>query len=176
MKNPLVSVVMGSDSDLPQMKHCAQMLEYFGIPYEITFTSAHRTPEKTGLYAKNLAKRGIQVVIAGAGGAAHLAGVIASLTIIPVIGVPMTTKSLSGIDSLFSIVQMPKGIPVATVAIGETGASNAAILAAEILALKDPNIRKKLMLYKRKLAKDVSKKALKLKKIGYKRYMAKQND
>ncbi|MBN1383389.1 MAG: 5-(carboxyamino)imidazole ribonucleotide mutase [Elusimicrobia bacterium] len=170
MKKPLVSVVMGSDSDLSQMKHCAEMLEYFGIPFEITFTSAHRTPEKAASYAKNLSKRGIQIVIAGAGGAAHLAGVIASLTVLPVIGVPMKTKSLSGVDSLYSIVQMPKGIPVATVTIGEAGAANAAILAAEILGLKNINIKKKLMLYKKKLTNGVSRKALKLKKVGYKHY------
>ena len=170
MKNPLISIVMGSDSDLSQMKSCADMLEYFKISFEITILSAHRTPEKTMSYSKSLIKRGIQVVIAGAGGAAHLPGVIAAYTTIPVIGVPMETSSLSGIDSLYSIVQMPKGIPVATVAIGKGGAANAAILAAEILALKDTALSKRLLNHKKEIASEVSKKALKLQKVGYKRY------
>ncbi|MBI5573175.1 MAG: 5-(carboxyamino)imidazole ribonucleotide mutase [Elusimicrobia bacterium] len=168
MKNPLVSVVMGSDSDLSQMKHCAEMLEYFKIPYEMTVISAHRAPKKTNLYAKNLTKKGIQIVIAGAGGAAHLPGVIASLTTIPVIGVPIKTATLSGVDSLYSIVQMPKGVPVATVSIN--GASNAAILACEILSLKNTHLKKKLIQYKKNLEKNVLKKDAKLKKSGYARY------
>ncbi|MDD5687208.1 MAG: 5-(carboxyamino)imidazole ribonucleotide mutase [Elusimicrobia bacterium] len=172
MKNPLVSIVMGSDSDLPQMKHCAEALEFFKIPYEMTIMSAHRSPEKVRLYSKNLTKKGIKVIIAGAGGAAHLPGVIASFTVVPVIGVPMKTETLLGVDSLYSIVQMPKGIPVATVSIGEMGAYNAAILAVEILALKDLEIRRNLLNYRKDLANGISKKALKLKKVGYKRYRA----
>mgnify|MGYP001609102994 FL=1 len=165
----LVSVVMGSDSDLQQIKGCLEMLEYFGIGHETTILSAHRTPKKTNLYAKGLVKKGIQVVIAGAGGAAHLPGVIASLTTIPVIGIPMKTETLSGVDSLYSIVQMPKGVPVATVSIN--GTANAAILACEILALNNSQLRKKLLLYKKNLEKSVSKKDAKLKKVGYKRYV-----
>lgn len=171
MKKPIVSVVMGSDSDLQQMKGCLEMLEYFDVPFETTVTSAHRSPEKTNLYTKGLVKRGVQVVIAAAGGAAHLPGVIASLTTIPVIGVPMGTKTLSGVDSLYSIVQMPKGVPVATVAIGETGAYNAGVLAVEILALREPKLKKKINLYRKNLEKTVSKKDAKLKKVGYKRYV-----
>ncbi|MFH1541064.1 MAG: 5-(carboxyamino)imidazole ribonucleotide mutase [Elusimicrobiota bacterium] len=172
MKNKiLVSVVMGSDSDLHQMKGCMEILEFFKVPFEVTITSAHRSPEKTGLYAKGLVKKGVRVIIAGAGGSAHLAGVIASLTTIPVIGVPMGTKTLSGVDSLYSIVQMPKGIPVATVAIGETGAYNAGVLAVEILALEDIKLKKELNLYKKNLEKNVSEKDAKLQKVGYKKYV-----
>lgn len=166
MKRSLVSVVMGSDSDVPVMKQCAEMLGFFKIPYEMTIISAHRAPEKTNLYAKNLTKKGIQVVIAGAGGAAHLPAVIASLTVLPVIGVPMKTETLSGVDSLYSIVQMPKGVPVATVSIN--GAANAAILACEILSLKNAHLTKKLIQYKKNLEREVTKKDLKLKKLGYK--------
>ncbi|OGS45481.1 MAG: 5-(carboxyamino)imidazole ribonucleotide mutase [Elusimicrobia bacterium RIFOXYD2_FULL_34_15] len=170
MANPLVSIVMGSDSDLPQMKHCAGVLEYFDIPFEMTIASAHRSPEFTTQYAKNLTKRGVQVVIAGAGGAAHLPGVVASLTTIPVIGIPLKTDALSGVDSLYSIIQMPKGIPVATVAIGETGAYNAALLAAQILALKNQSLKKKILSFKEDLEKGVVTKSLKLKKVGYRNY------
>ena len=171
MKKPTVSVVMGSDTDLPQMKGCLEMLEYFGIEHETTILSAHRMPEKTSIYAKGLVKRGVQVVIAGAGGAAHLPAAIASLTTVPIIGVPMKTETLSGVDSLYSIVQMPKGVPVATVSIGHTGSYNAGILACEILALNDLRLRKKLLKYKKNLKKTVSKKNAKLKKVGYKRYI-----
>mgnify|MGYP001601256377 FL=1 len=158
MEKPMVSVVMGSDSDLPQMKGCLDILEQFGVQFEVTVTSAHRSPEKTTLYARGLTKRGIHVVIAAAGGAAHLPGVIASLTTVPVIGVPMGTETLSGVDSLYSIVQMPRGVPVATVAIGVTGAYNAGVLAVEILALKEPELVKKLIIYKKNLEKGVSQK------------------
>jgi len=170
MGKPVVAVVMGSDSDLTQMKGCMQALEFFNIPYEVEITSAHRSPKRTVSYAGNLVKEKIQVVIVGAGGAAHLAGVIASHTTLPVIGVPMNTEALSGVDSLYSIVQMPKGIPVATVTIGTAGAYNAAILAAEILALRDIGLRKKLLLLKKNLEIDVLKKNTKLKKLGYARY------
>ncbi|MEW6556434.1 MAG: 5-(carboxyamino)imidazole ribonucleotide mutase [Elusimicrobiota bacterium] len=169
MKKPIVSVVMGSDSDLPVMKSCAEMLEFFKIPFEMTVISAHRAPEKTNLYAKNLTKNGIQVVIAGAGGAAHLPASVASLTTIPVIGIPIKTETLSGVDSLYSIVQMPKGVPVATVSIN--GSANAAILACEILSLNNTHLKKKLNQYKKDLEKNVLKKDVKLKKVGYRRYI-----
>ncbi len=171
MAEPVVSIIIGSDSDLPQIKSCSIMLEQFNIPFEINIASAHRSPELVRSMVKDFDKRGIQIVIAGAGGAAHLPGVIAAETTLPVIGVPMKTETLSGVDSLYSIVQMPKGIPVATVTIGETGAANAAILAAEILALKDPAMKNKLLEYKKKLAEDIEKKSIKLKKMGYKEYL-----
>src|SRR3954470_21604309 len=134
---PRVSIVMGSDSDLDIMRECAKALEEFGIEYEIDVTSAHRSPDRTAEFARNAASRGIRVIIAGAGGAAHLAGVIAAHTILPVIGVPIPATSLNGMDSLLSTVQMPPGIPVATVSIGKWGATNAGILAAQMIALGD---------------------------------------
>ncbi len=143
-KKPLVSIVMGSDSDLEIMQECAKALDGFGIPYEIDVTSAHRSPARTSKYAREAAGRGIHVIIAGAGGAAHLAGVIAAESTLPVIGVPIPSTSLQGLDSLLAIVQMPAGIPVATVAIGKAGATNAGILAAQILATADPEIAKKM--------------------------------
>ena len=157
-KMPKVSVIMGSDSDLPIMKSAVGALKEFGIPFEVKVLSAHRSPEEVARFAKNARVRGIEVIIAGAGGAAHLAGVIASLTTLPVIGVPMETKVLKGIDSLFSTVQMPSGIPVATVAIGPSGAKNAGILACQILSLKDKGLEKKLILHKKKLISGVRKK------------------
>ena len=134
---PRVSIVMGSDSDLDIMREAAKALEQFGIEYEVDVTSAHRSPERTTEYARKAAARGIRVIIAGAGGAAHLAGVIAAHTSLPVIGVPIPSTSLQGMDSLLATVQMPAGIPVATVAIGEAGAKNAAWLAARIIGLTD---------------------------------------
>ncbi len=157
-----VSVIMGSDSDLDVMKETSKVLKGFGISHEVKILSAHRSPEITSAFAKNAAKRGIKVIIAGAGGAAHLAGVVASHTTLPVIGVPMDTKSLKGIDSLLSTVQMPSGVPVATVAIGRTGAKNAAILAAEILGLNHSGLRKKLEIHKKKLINSVKEKNKKL--------------
>ena len=139
-KKPLVCVVMGSDSDLPVMEKTTAILEEFGVGYEVRISSAHRAPEKTANLAKYAADRGIQVIIAGAGSAAHLAGVIAAETILPVIGVPIPSSPLQGVDSLYSIVQMPKGIPVATMAIGDAGAANAGILAVEILARENKNL------------------------------------
>src|SRR5256885_15627915 len=133
MSTPLVSIVMGSDSDLEIMREAGKALEGFGIAYEIDVTSAHRSPDRTAEYARKAADRGIRVIIAGAGGAAHLAGVIAAHTTLPAIGVPISATSLNGLDSLLATVQMPAGIPVATVASGETGATNAGILAAQIL-------------------------------------------
>lgn len=165
MGNSVVSIVMGSDSDLPIMKDAAEMLNTLGVPYECTIISAHRTPERAFEFAKNAADRGIKVIIAGAGGAAHLAGVIAAITHIPIIGVPIKSKTLNGVDSLYSIVQMPSGVPVATV--GINAAKNAGILAAQIIALGDRQLSEKLIDYKRELAESVEEKASKLKENGY---------
>ena len=162
-KKPEVAVIMGSDSDLDTMKEAEIILKEFGIGYEVKILSAHRSPALTSEYAKKAEERGVKVIIAGAGGAAHLAGVVASHTILPVIGVPMDTKALRGIDSLLSTVQMPSGIPVATVAIGKAGAKNAAILAAEILGIESRILRKKLRAYKNKLVNTVKTKNEKLK-------------
>lgn len=163
MSNPQVSIVMGSDSDLEIMREAGKALEGFGIEYEIDVTSAHRSPDRSADFAKKAASRGIRVIIAGAGGAAHLAGVIAAHTILPVIGVPIPSTSLNGMDSLLSTVQMPAGIPVATVAIGKPGATNAGIMAAQIIAVADAGIAKKLDAHKEKLAKGVEEKSRKLK-------------
>jgi len=155
---------MGSDSDLGVMKESAKVLEDFDIKYELTIVSAHRTPDRMFKYAKEAEKRGIEVIIAGAGGAAHLPGMTASITPLPVIGVPIKTKSLKGVDSLLSIMQMPGGVPVATVAINN--AKNAGILAAKILGIRYPEIRRKVKKYKEKLKKEVKEKAKKLEKYG----------
>jgi len=163
MSKPLVSIVMGSDSDLEVMREAAKGLDEFGIPYEMDITSAHRSPARTSEFARQAAGRGIKVIIAGAGGAAHLAGVIAAETTLPVIGVPMPSSSLQGLDALLATVQMPAGIPVATLAIGKAGATNAGILAAQILALSDPAIAKKMAAHKEKLARSVEEKSNKLK-------------
>jgi len=161
-ENVLVSIVMGSDSDLPVMEEAANILKFFDIPYELYLTSAHRAPERTAAYAKGAAKRGIKLIIAGAGAAAHLAGVIASQTPLPVIGVPIDATSLNGMDALLATVQMPGGIPVAAMAIGKAGAKNAALLSVRILALEDQPLQKKLQAYIRKLAIDVEKKQARL--------------
>src|SRR5437899_7222264 len=144
MSKPLVSIVMGSDSDLEIMREAGKALDDFGIAYEMDVTSAHRSPDRSADFAKKAAERGIKVIIAGAGGAAHLAGVIAAHTVLPVIGVPIPSTSLQGIDSLLSTVQMPAGIPVATVAIGKPGATKSGILAAQMIGLGDVSIAKKL--------------------------------
>lgn len=157
-RKPKVVIVMGSDSDLPIMNEAADILQGYGIPYEVKIMSAHRSPEDVAVFAKLARKKGVSVIIAGAGGAAHLAGVVASFTTIPVIGVPMDTKELKGVDSLFSIVQMPAGIPVATVSIGKAGARNAAILATQILSLNDKRLAKCLEGLKKKLAQSVREK------------------
>ena len=162
MSKPLVSIVMGSDSDLEIMREAGKALDEFGIAYEIDVTSAHRSPDRTAEYARKAAGRGVRVIIAGAGGAAHLAGVIAAHTTLPVIGVPIPSTSLQGMDSLLATVQMPAGIPVATVAIGKAGATNAAILAVQILALGDPELAKKMTAHKERLAKGVEEKSRKL--------------
>jgi phosphoribosylaminoimidazole carboxylase PurE protein len=154
MKNPLVGVVMGSESDREVMELTSQMLDRFGIAHETIVSSAHRSPAKTREYARSAARRGIKVIIAGAGMSAHLPGAIASETTLPVVGVPLSSSALSGVDSLHSIVQMPTGVPVATMAIGPAGAKNAAILAAQILGLFDEMIKERLEEYKRGLAGD----------------------
>ena len=153
-----VSVVMGSDSDLPVMAETTQILDTFNIPYEVFLTSAHRSTERTSSFARQAAQRGLKVIIVGAGAAAHLAGVIASQTILPVIAVPLETTSLMGLDALLSTVQMPGGIPVATMAIGRAGAKNAALLAIRILALNDEGLRGKLQAYIGDMAREVEKK------------------
>ncbi len=163
MSKPLVAIVMGSDSDLEIMREAAKALDQFGINYEMDVTSAHRSPARTGEFARSAAARGIKVIIAGAGGAAHLAGVIAAETTLPVIGVPIPSTSLGGLDSLLATVQMPAGIPVATVAIGKAGATNAGILAAQILAVGDAEIARKMQAHKEKLARGVEEKSRKLK-------------
>ena len=162
MAKPLVSIVMGSDSDLEIMREAGKALDDFGIAYEIDVTSAHRSPDRTAEFARTAADRGIRVIIAGAGGAAHLAGVIAAHTMLPVIGV-LITSVLNGLDSLLATVQMPAGIPVATVAIGKAGATNAGILAAQIVALSNADIAKKMQAHKQKLATGVEEKSRKLK-------------
>jgi phosphoribosylaminoimidazole carboxylase PurE protein len=162
MSKPLVSIVMGSDSDLEIMREAGKALDDFGIGYEIDVTSAHRSPDRSADFAKKAAERGIKVIIAGAGGAAHLAGVIAAHTILPVIGVPIPSTSLNGMDSLLSTVQMPAGIPVATVAIGKPGATNAGILAAQMIGLSDESVAKKMHAHKEKLARGVEEKSRKL--------------
>jgi len=167
MSQPLVGIVMGSASDLPIMQAAAEVLREFGVPYEMRILSAHRTPEATLRYAREAVGRGLEVLIAGAGGAAHLPGVLASVTPLPVIGVPIGTKSLGGVDSLYSIAQMPRGIPVATVAID--GAANAALLAIQILAVRDRELREKLMAYRERLAQEVEAKDQELKDIKLKK-------
>ncbi|HMK48706.1 MAG TPA: 5-(carboxyamino)imidazole ribonucleotide mutase [Thermodesulfovibrionales bacterium] len=160
---PQVLIIMGSDSDLQVMQTAGELLEKFGISYEMTIASAHRTPELTVRLASDAEKKGFDVVIAGAGMAAHLAGFIAAHTTLPVIGVPIDSSSLKGLDSLLSIVQMPPGVPVAAMSIGKAGAKNAAILAAQIIARRDREITKKLKAYKKQMAREVEGKSLALK-------------
>lgn len=158
MENPLVLIVMGSDSDLPVMEEGAKVLTDFGVPWEMRISSAHRSPKRTAEIAKEAAGRGIRVIIAAAGMAAHLAGVIAAETSLPVIGVPMGGSALNGMDALLSMVQMPAGIPVATMAIGKAGAKNAGIFAVQILALGDPVLQERLGAYREKMAREVEEK------------------
>ena len=171
MKKAIVGIIMGSDSDLPVMKEAKELLDSFEVPNEITIVSAHRTAKRMVDYASDAKKRGIEVIIAGAGGAAHLPGMVASLTPLPVIGVPIKTKNLDGLDSLLSIAQMPPGVPVATVAVN--GAKNAGILACQILAIKHFNIAGKIERYKRDLESGVLKKAGRLEKSGVSKYLKK---
>lgn len=165
----LVGIIMGSDSDLPVMKEAAKVLEKFNINYEITIVSAHRTPQRMFDYARYAESRGIEVIIAGAGGAAHLPGMVAAITTLPVIGVPIKTSTLNGLDSLFSIVQMPGGVPVATVAINN--AINAGLLAAQILGIKYAVIRDHIKKYKENMKSEVTAKAERLETIGYNDYL-----
>lgn len=161
-RKPLVSIIMGSDSDLEIMSEAAKALELFDVAYEIDICSAHRSPARTSEFSRQAAARGIRVIIAGAGGAAHLAGVIAAETILPVIAVPIAATPLGGLDALLAMVQMPAGIPVATVAIGKPGATNAGILATQILATGDSALARKIDIYKEKLARGVEEKSRKL--------------
>ena len=165
-----VGIVLGSDSDMPIMAKAAEILDKFGIDYEMTFISAHREPDVFFDWAKSAEGKGIKVIIAGAGKAAHLPGMCAALFSLPVIGIPMKTSDLGGVDSLYSIVQMPSGIPVATVAIN--GGANAGILAAKMLAMSDEALLEKVKAYAENLKNDVVKKAEKLENIGYKEYLA----
>ena len=157
-KEVVVSVVMGSDSDLPIMEEAVKVLTEFAVPHELYLTSAHRTPERTTTFARSAAKRGVRIIIVGAGAAAHLAGVIASQTLLPVIGIPIDATALKGMDALLATVQMPGGIPVATMAIGKAGAKNAALFAVRILALDDAGLQKKLQAYIHRMASDVERK------------------
>jgi 5-(carboxyamino)imidazole ribonucleotide mutase len=170
MSQALVGIIMGSDSDLPTMQAAVSACEQFGIPIEVAIVSAHRTPERMVEYAQTAADRGLKVIIAGAGGAAHLPGMVAALTCLPVIGVPVMTKTLQGVDSLYSIVQMPAGIPVATVAIGN--AQNAGLLAVQILATHDTGLYKQLQAYRQSLNDMVMGKQEKLGAIGVQKYLS----
>jgi phosphoribosylaminoimidazole carboxylase PurE protein len=163
MSKPLVGILMGSDSDLPVMEEAAKALKEFGIPYEMTVSSAHRTPKRTSEYARGAEERGIRVIIAGAGSAAHLAGFIAAETTLPVIGVPIDSSPLKGLDSLLSTVQMPGGVPVASMAIGKAGAKNAGLFAAQILAVSNPKLGALLKGHREEMARQVEAKAEKLK-------------
>ena len=163
-----VGIIMGSDSDLPVMSKAAEILDELQVPYELTIVSAHRTPDRLCEYAKTAEEKGLSVIIAGAGGAAHLPGMTAAMTVLPVIGVPVQTKALGGVDSLYSIVQMPPGIPVATVAIN--GAQNAGLLAAKILATSDAELLSRLKAYSQDLKEQVEKKDARLQEVGYKNY------
>ncbi len=158
MSKQLVGIVMGSDSDLPLMQEALKIFDLFEIGYEVHISSAHRTPERTAQFSKTARERGLEVIIAGAGWAAHLAGVIAAETTLPVIGVPIDSSSLKGLDALLSMVQMPGGIPVATMTIGKAGAKNAALFAAQILALKYPELQQKVADYKKNMAAQVEAK------------------
>lgn len=172
MKTPQVAIIIGSDSDLEIMSEASKILDDFDIENEISILSTHRVPEETATFAKSAARRGIKVLIAGAGGSAALAGSLASYTTLPVIGVPIKSKTMEGLDSLLSTVQMPPGVPVATVAVN--GAKNAAILAAEIVGLHNPKIAKRVTQYKNKLRNEVIDKNDKLQKVGWLNYLKDQ--
>ena len=173
MKKPMVAILMGSDSDYPIMEEACKSLEKLGVSYEVLVASAHRTPEKTQKYVRSAKKKGIKVFIAGAGGAAHLAGVIAAETTLPVIGVPIASTPLNGLDSILAIAQMPGGIPVATMSIGKWGAKNAGLLAAQILGVSDAGLTTKLQKYKRDMAQEVEKKDKRLREAHAKNYPSK---
>lgn len=169
MNQVTVGIIMGSDSDLPVMQEAAQVLTQLQVGYELTIVSAHRTPQRLYDYANTAQHRGLDVIIAGAGGAAHLPGMIASITVLPVIGVPIRTSSLQGLDSLLSIVQMPGGVPVATVAIN--GAKNAGILAAQIIGVKYSEVRERVQHLKSQLETEVTTKAISLEQLGYEKFL-----
>ncbi len=168
-RKPIVGIIMGSDSDLSVMSEAAKVLSEFKIPFELTIVSAHRTPERMVEYAQNATDRGLKVIIAGAGGAAHLPGMVAALTTLPVIGVPVQSRTMSGLDSLYSIVQMPPGVPVATMAIN--GAKNAGLFAVKMLATTDPKLHQKVADFMKDLAKEVLTKVEKLDQLGYQAYL-----
>lgn len=172
MTKPLVGIIMGSDSDLPVMQEAAKALDEFKVPYELTIVSAHRTPDRLHAYGKKAAGRGLKVIIAGAGGAAHLPGMIAALSPLPVIGVPIKSSTAAGVDSLFSIAQMPPGVPVATVAIN--GAKNAGLLAVQIIGAGDKKVQKKVERFKNSLKGSVLNKAKKLEQKGFAKYLKEQ--
>lgn len=174
MDTPLVGIIMGSDSDLEVMSAAAEILEEFGVSHEVTVVSAHRTPDRLVEYAKSAAERGLKVIIAGAGGSAHLPGMTAAFTPLPVIGVPVKTKTMDGLDSLLSIAQMPPGIPVATVAVN--GAKNAGLLAISILATQDKDLMQKMLTYKDGMKEMVLEKAKELEEKGYKAYGGKLHE
>lgn len=170
MNNPVVGIIMGSDSDLPIMQDAIAVCEEFGVSCEVAIVSAHRTPEQMVNYAKLAHQRGLKVIIAGAGGAAHLPGMVAALTPLPVIGVPVPSRHLQGVDSLYSIVQMPTGIPVASVAIGS--AKNAGLLAVQIIACHQPELLDRVQKYRQSLCQSVMDKQAKLDQLGYQQYIA----
>ena len=170
MSQPLVGIIMGSDSDLPTMQEAIAICAEFGVETEVAIVSAHRTPERMVEYAKSAHSRGIKVIIAGAGGAAHLPGMVAALTPLPVIGVPVPSRHLQGLDSLYSIVQMPAGIPVATVAIGN--AKNAGLLAVQILATHQPQLLERVQQYRQSLTQSVMDKQAKLEQLGTQKYLS----
>ena len=155
LRKPQVGVVMGSDSDLPIVEEALQVLDEFGVSYEVKILSAHRSPDQTSAYAKSAAERGLRVILAAAGWAAHLGGVLAAETILPVIGIPVNSSPLQGLDALLATVQMPPGIPVATMAIGKGGAHNAALFAIQVLALQEPQLRERLQQFKLRMAEDI---------------------
>ena len=174
MTSPLIGIIMGSDSDLPTMQAAIAVCEDFDVSHEVAIVSAHRTPDRMVAYAKKAHERGLKVIIAGAGGAAHLPGMVAALTPLPVIGVPVKSSTLSGVDSLYSIVQMPGGIPVATVAIGN--AKNAGLLAVQILGSSQPALLKKIQYYRQTMAEQVLAKQKQLETLGYRQYLHNKAD
>ncbi len=168
---PEVAIIMGSDSDMPKLKDCFTLLESFGVSFDVTVSSAHRTPEQTKEWAKTARERGVRVIIAAAGGAAHLPGVVAAFTTLPVLGVPIETSLMGGLDSVLSILQMPSGIPVAAMPVGKSGAANAALFAVSILASSDSGYAEKLGKYREDQSGKVIEKNEKLAKIGYREYL-----